>query len=109
MANNDDNRVVMTEREGEPRPHNPYVMVLTWWQQALIRGSRVYLQSLVGFLLAAGTGAAAAVGVNMPVGDFGKLLLSAGSMAVAPAVISMIQNSIEMLTKLDSSNPQLRA
>lgn len=102
-------KVVMTERKGEPPPKNPEVLVLTWWQQALIRGSRVYLQSLLGFLLAAGTGAAAAVGVNLPVGDFGKLLLSAGSMAVAPAVISLIQNSIEMLTKLDSSNPQLRA
>ena len=101
-------KVVMTEREGEPRPH-PQVIILKWWEQALIRGSRVYLQSLVGFLLAAGTGAAAAVGVNLAVGDFAKLLLTAGSMAVAPAAISLIQNSIEMLTKLDSSNPQLRA
>ena len=109
MADDTDNKVVMTERAGESRPDNPQVLLLTWWQQALIRGSRVYLQSLVGFLLAAGTGAAAAVGGNLPVGDFGKLLLSAGSMAVAPAVISLIQNSIEMLTKLDSSSPQLRA
>ena len=105
----DDNKVVMTERKGEESPKYPDVVILTWWQQALIRGARVYLQSLVGFLLAAGTGAAAAVGVNLPVGDFGKLLLSAGSMAVAPAFISLIQNSIEMLTKLDSSSPQLRA
>lgn len=109
MAHDNDNKVIMTEREGEPLPKNPQVLIFTWWQQALIRGTRVYLQSLVGFLLAAGTGAAAAVGVNLPVGDFGKLLLSAGSMAVAPAIISLIQNSIEMLTKLDSSNPQIRA
>ena len=102
-------KVVMTAREGEPPPTRPEVIILKWWQQALIRGSRVYLQSLVGFLLAAGTGAAAAVGVNLPVGDFGKLLLSAGSMAVAPAVISLLQNSIEILSKLDSSNPQVRA
>src|SRR4029079_14548158 len=102
-------KVVMTERAGEKPPTHAEIIVLTWWQQALIRGSRVYLQSLVGFLLAAGTGAAAAVGVNLPVGDFGKLLLSAGRRAVAAAVISLIQNSIEMLTKLDSSSPQLRA
>ena len=105
----DTNKVVMTERKGEEPPKYPDVFIMTWWQQALIRGGRVYLQSLVGFLLAAGTGAAAAVGVNLPVGDFGKLLLSAGSMAVAPAVISLLQNSIEILTKLDSSNPQVRA
>src|SRR6476659_8472902 len=101
-------KVVMTARAGEPRPMVPHaveIVSLTWWQQALIRCSRVYLQSLVGFIIAAGTGAAAAVGVNLPVGDFGKLLLSAGSMAVAPAVISLIQNSIEILSKLDSSNP----
>jgi len=102
-------KVVMTERAGEPPPTHAEIIVLTWWQQALIRGTRVYLQSLVGFLLAAGTGAAAAVGVNLPVGDFGKLLLSAASMAVAPAVISLLQNSIEILSKLDSSNPQVRA
>jgi len=109
VAPDGDNKVVMTERAGEAPPTSAVVITLKWWQQALIRCCRVYLQSLVGFILAAGTGAAAAVGVDLPVGDFGKLLLSAGSMAVAPAVISLIQNSIEILSKLDSTSPQVRA
>lgn len=88
---------------------NVEVVALQWWKQALIRGSRVYLQSLVGFLVAAGTGAASAVGVNLPVGDFGQLLLSSASLAIAPAVISLLQNSVEILTRLDTTTPEMRA
>src|ERR1051325_179376 len=109
MTDESDNKVVMTERKGELAPRNLEVVVLTWWQQALIRGARVYLQNLVGIILAAGTGAAAAVGVNLPVNDFARLLLSAASIAIAPAVVSILQNSIEILSKLDSTNPTVRA
>jgi hypothetical protein len=45
----------------------------------------------------------------MPVQDFGQLLLTCASLAVAPAAISLIQNLIELLAKLDATNPELRA
>lgn len=84
------------------------LVALAPWKIAGIRALRVYLQSLVGFLLAGGSGAAGAVGITMPVGDFGALLVSCASLAVAPAAISLIQNVIELLAKIDQTNPTLR-
>ena len=88
---------------------NVEIVSLSVTAQVGIRVLRTYLQGLVGFLLAAGTGAAAAVGVNMPVGDFGSLLVQSASLAVAPAVIGALQNIIELLARMDTSAPQLRA
>ncbi len=111
-------KILLTEREESPADKtvlptptgksDVIVVTMPAWERVAVRTGRVYLQSLVGFLIAGGTGAAAAVGVNLPVGDFGKLMLASASLAVAPAVISLIQNTIELLGKLDTSNPQLR-
>jgi hypothetical protein len=84
-------------------------ILMTWWKQALIRTARTYLQTLVGLLVAATTGAAGAVGVNLPVGDFYHLLVVSASISIAPAVISLLQNSVEILSKLDQTQPQIRA
>ena len=89
------------------------VVVRSRLRQALIRTVRTYLQALVGFLVAGGVGAAdpidlaQAVGVQMPTNAFFGLLISAAGLAVAPAVVSFIQNMIELLTALDK--PQIRA
>lgn len=85
------------------------VIQLPWWQMIGVRALRVYLQSLLGFLTAATTGLAQQFGVQTPVGDFGHLFLSCAGLALAPAAFSLLQNSIELLTKLDTSKPQLRA
>ncbi len=81
----------------------------SWYAQVGVRVLRTYLQSLLGFVLAVGSGAAGGVGIHIPVGDFTDLLVKAAGLAVAPAAVSMIQNAIEILTKLDMTNPQARA
>lgn len=108
----EDTKTVVTERPAmvtEKQLNSVTVISMPPWKIALVRCARVYLQSLVGFLLAAGTGLTAAVGLTMPVGDFGKLLVTCASLAIAPAAISLIQNVIELLAKLDATNPTLRA
>ena len=85
------------------------IIALPPWKITLIRCARVYLQALVGFMIASGTGAAAAIGVTMPVGSFVQLLVVSASMAVAPAAISLIQNVIELLAKIDETVPTIRA
>ena len=85
------------------------VIAVTWWAQVLIRVARTYLQSLVGFVLAVESGAAAGVGLSMPANDFVERLIVAASMAAAPAAMALLQNAIEILSRLDRSAPQMRA
>jgi len=108
----DETKTVVTARADmvtDKQQADVTVVTMPGWQIALVRGCRVYLQSLVGFLLAAGSGATAAAGLTMPVHDFYHLLTLSASMAVYPAAISLIQNVIELLAKLDATNPTLRA
>lgn len=110
-------KVVVTERPGAPRDKaiiqtpsgaaDVQIVTMSWWKQSIIRTARTYMQGLVGFLVAGGTGAADAMGINMPVHDFVGLFVASASLAVAPAVITLLQNAVEILTRLD--NPQIRA
>jgi len=75
----------------------------------LIRTLRVYVQTLVALLLAGGTGAAAQVGVIMPVGDFWALLAASASLSLASAGITFLQNVLELLARLDVTHPAMRA
>lgn len=112
-------KVLITARDTAPAdntvletaPGAPDVQVVTmaWYSQVAIRVLRTYLQSLLGFLVAVGSGAAGAVGIELPMKDFGELLWSSAGLAVAPAVISLLQNAIEILSKLDATSPKLRA
>lgn len=93
---------------------NVEVVTQSWWAQVLIRVVRTYLQTVVGLLLGAGFGVAAAhaaevVVPDMPAKGFIVLLLAAMSAAIGPAVVCLIHNAIEILTKLDVTNPELRA
>ncbi len=116
------NKVIMTAREETPKTvdvvlktpsgeANVQVVTMSVWRQVAIRSLRAYVQNLLGFILAVGTGAAAAsgVGLNMPAANFGNLLLASAGLALGPTVICMLQNTLEILTKLDVTNPEIRA
>lgn len=83
------------------------ILTMSGWKMVLVRCARVYLQSLLGFLMADSTGLAAAVGI--PLDKFGGALWVAATLAVAPATISLVQNIIEILTNIDVNSPALRA
>lgn len=83
------------------------VTTMPWYKMAAIRAARVYLQALVGFLVVGGTGIGEAAGI--PIYQFGGNLATAATLAVAPSVVSLLQNILEFLTKLDVTNPALRA
>jgi hypothetical protein len=80
---------------------------MTKLRQIAVRTVRTYLQSLVGFLLVTGTGVSEAVGINIPATDFAQLLLNSAGLSLAPAVIALLQNLIELMSDLD--NPKTRA
>jgi len=111
-------KVLMTERPDAPASNSTLttpvgsadlqVITVTWYSQVGIRVLRTYLQSLLGFILAVGTGAAGAVGISLPMGNFTELFISSASLAVAPAAIALLQNAVELLAKLDTSAPQMR-
>ncbi len=84
-------------------------VTMTWYGQVGVRAARTFLQSLLGFVVAIGSGAAAGAGIHIPAQDFLTLLISSASLAVAPTIISVLQNSIELLSKLDANTPSLRA
>lgn len=83
------------------------VVSMPWWQIVGVRALRVYLQGLVGFLTANTSGATEAI-TGMPMGDFGHQLVMAMSLAVAPAVLSLLMNVTELLARLDQTNPRMR-
>lgn len=83
---------------------NVLVIAVPWWQQVLIRTGRVYLQGLVGFLSVGITGLDEGI---MP-DEFGSMFLMAAKFALAPAVFTLLQNTLELLMKLDVVRPTLR-
>jgi hypothetical protein len=68
----------------------------------LVRAMRVFLQTLLG-LLTAGLVTPKA----LPAADFIHLLGLCAGLSLAPAVVCVIQNAIELLGKLDQSFPTL--
>lgn len=108
-------QTIVTEREGgiekpttgltPPNIPNVTVQPMPWYRIVATRAARVYMQSLVGFLTAASTAVAAGV---LPV-EFAISVQNAALLAVGPAVMSVLQNTAELLVRLDESHPQLRA
>jgi hypothetical protein len=114
-------RMMVTDRVGAPpngttietpagRP-NIVIQLMTPIAQVLVRGVRTYVQGVIGFLL---LGLAARpvmenLGVVVPPGDFVEAVKVAGGLALAPAAISLLQNTAELLGKLDAMFPKLRA
>lgn len=83
----------------------------TVWAQVGIRVARTYVQALAGFIIAVETGAAAGVGVavGIPASAFMSRFWIAAGMAAAPAVMALLQNVIELLSKMDETSPEFRA
>lgn len=105
-------KTVVTERTNlltEKQLDKVEIIPMPWWKIVLVRAGRVYLMSVVGLLGSVGTGAAAASGMQMPVGDFSRLFLACAGASLGPAVISLLTNGAELLAKLDQSHPSLRA
>jgi hypothetical protein len=124
-------QVVVTDRpkappdrkilETPPGDNDVQVIVMGWAKQAMIRTLRTYLQAVVGNLSNIGIGGAVAITALANLTpeqqaalkqvysalEFYQVLLIAASTAVAPAVVSFLQNAIEILAKLDS--PETRA
>jgi hypothetical protein len=112
-------RTIITAREERPTDtavstptgHNVILEAMAPWAQVLVRFVRSFLQGLVAFLL---LGLAAkptmeGLGVVVPPGDFIEALKVAAGLALAPSVISLIQNAIELLARVDERFPKLRA
>ncbi len=68
----------------------------------LVRAARVFLQTLLG-LLTAGLVTPKA----LPASDFMHLLILCASLSLAPAVVCIVQNAIELLGRLDQAYPTL--
>jgi hypothetical protein len=108
----EETKSVVTERVGmvtEHQMNRVTVVLMTPIKIVLVRAARVYIQTLVGLLGALGTGAAATVGVTLTAGGFWHLLVACSSIAVAPAVMSILLNSGELLAKWDAAYPEMRA
>jgi hypothetical protein len=104
-------KTVVTERKEtttDRQLQNVEVVSMPWWKIVLVRASRVYLQGLIGFLTANTSGATEAV-TGIPMGDFGHQITVAASLAVAPAVLAVLMNVVELLARLDQSHPSMRA
>lgn len=96
-----DNTVAVTE------DHFPNVLikVVSPLASILIRSARVYLQTMLGLLTAAGIGAASN---TLPAHDFQKLFLTCAGLSIGSAAFCAIQNVIELLGNLDQKFPLLR-
>lgn len=70
-----------------------------------VRATRVYLQTVVGVIGAGQIGAMAAI---MP-DEFAARAVLAMQIALAPAAMSALQNTLELLAEWDSKYPQTRA
>lgn len=84
------------------------LVALAPWKIVLVRALRSYLQSLGGLLTVTGSPIGAAVGLTLEAPDFVTWFLKCASIALAPAVISVIQNTLELLKKVDETNPGFR-
>jgi hypothetical protein len=104
----DDVEVVVSagavDDDGRFRVHPQVVSAL---EIVAVRAGRTFLQSLIGFLL---VGAIGAPFIDAPIfaGSFMAKLVASASLAVAPTAMSVLQNVLELLIKLDSSIPRLR-
>ena len=84
---------------------NYIVQALSPLRVIAIRTSRVYLQSVLGFVTAGMTGVDGGI---LPA-DFASLFVLALQMSAATAGVTALQNFLELLGKLDQKYPELRA
>lgn len=85
---------------------NVPIIAMPWWQIVLVRTARVYLQSLSAFVSMALTGVDP---LDIMPETLGAALWLSAQLALAPATLTLIQNALELLAKLDMVRPTLRA
>jgi hypothetical protein len=84
------------------------VTVMSPLVQIVVRGFRTYLQALLGLLAVALVGPSQMLPSVAPRDFLAALQLAAG-LALAPAAISVLQNLVEFLAKVDELFPKARA
>lgn len=96
----------VTQTASEP---NVLVQTMTPLYAVFIRSLRVYAQTFMGLLSAMGLGAVDAVlQANVTPHDFlGKLQVAAW-LALAPSMFTAVQNTAELIMRLDEKLPRIR-
>lgn len=82
------------------------VVVVSAARVVVTRGLRTYLQALLGFLGATAIGVIPTDPVAPP--EAWQRLVFAAGLALWPAVISVLQNVLELLGRVDVTRPELR-
>jgi len=82
------------------------VVVISAVQAVAVRTLRTYLQSFLGFLGATVIGAIPTDPLD-PQTALQRIVLAAG-LALFPAFVSLVQNLLEILARLDVTQPELR-
>lgn len=95
------------------------MIALPSWRIAVVRMLRVYGQSFLGFLTvlmsgmlapavaATSSASTAEVQAILP-HEFWGIVSLAAQMAVAPSFMTLVQNAVELLSRLDEKSPQWR-
>lgn len=103
-------KTVITDRADGPRGNFDAILIrLSPLRIVLTRAIRVYLMSVIAALALQGITQAFDPAKGLPVGQFLVVFVNALSVAVGPAVISLLWNTAELLFKVDEKNPALRA
>ena len=80
------------------------VIAVAIWQIIAVRVGRLYVQTLLGILTADGFGVIQLAGP----GDLMGHLQKAAFVALAPAILALLQETVEFLAKFDMTHPQFR-
>lgn len=111
-------KTVVTARAGvpdcttTPRGHVDIVIkAMAPVKIVLVRVLRTFIQSMLGFLgfLTLGAPAGATVGIMLPPMGAWDIIVAAAGLSLFPTVVSLLQNVLELLAKVDVNNPELRA
>lgn len=87
------------------------IRTMTPVAQVGVRVVRTWLQSFVGFLLLSFASApiAGSLGVQIAPGDLWDKVVLAAGLALAPTLISLAQNTLELFARVDELFPKARA
>lgn len=105
MPNGEITPTVITDRPGESEGRLTPVL-MTPLAIVAVRVARTWLQSVLGLIPVA---LMTSTSDPTPADLFLRALLTAASWAVGPAVICLLQNSVELLAAIDVKTPWMRA
>lgn len=85
---------------------------MPWWKVLFVRVARTYVQSLIGLTAVVLVVPQASVGMGASgyvLGPMVGAFVVALQWALAPALVALLHNIVELLTKLDKTAPEWRA